>query len=262
MKRGLDFRCALDDAGESLLKQAMVEMGLSARAHDKILRTARTIADLEEAPDVTATHLAEVVRVPTMPVLVGEVSYEGFMHGNYDEVQRLAFWGSVLSGAAGHTYGANGIWQVNTREQPYGPSPHGNTWGNRPWDEAARLPGSRQLGFAKSLLMRYPWWQFEPHQEWVDPASSSEYYFLAYAAGIPGQVRVIYSYGLVWGATMKIKHLEPAVRYRALFFHPITGQEFPLGEVRPNAEGTWVVPQQPELTDWLVVLERTGKSRA
>jgi magnesium chelatase family protein len=54
--------CALDDAGESLLKQAMVEMGLSARAHDKILRTARTIADLEEAPDVTATHLAEAVQ--------------------------------------------------------------------------------------------------------------------------------------------------------------------------------------------------------
>ncbi len=54
--------CVLDDAGESLLKQAMVEMGLSARAHDKILRTARTIADLEEAPDVTATHLAEAVQ--------------------------------------------------------------------------------------------------------------------------------------------------------------------------------------------------------
>ena len=51
-----------DDAGESLLKQAMVEMGLSARAHDKILRTARTIADLEEAPAVTATHLAEAVQ--------------------------------------------------------------------------------------------------------------------------------------------------------------------------------------------------------
>jgi len=35
---------------------------LSARAHDKILRTARTIADLEEAPDVTATHLADAVQ--------------------------------------------------------------------------------------------------------------------------------------------------------------------------------------------------------
>ena len=49
-------------AAVMLLKQAMQELGLSARAHDKILRTARTIADLEEAPDVTATHLAEAVQ--------------------------------------------------------------------------------------------------------------------------------------------------------------------------------------------------------
>ena len=54
--------CALDDAGESLLKQAVQEMGLSARAHDKILRTARTIADLEGSDAVTATYLSEAVQ--------------------------------------------------------------------------------------------------------------------------------------------------------------------------------------------------------
>jgi magnesium chelatase family protein len=54
--------CALDEAGEGLLKQAMQEMGLSARAHDKILRVARSIADLEGADAVTATHLAEAVQ--------------------------------------------------------------------------------------------------------------------------------------------------------------------------------------------------------
>jgi predicted ATPase with chaperone activity len=42
--------------------QTEASLALSARAHDKILRTARTIADLEEAPDVTATHLAEAVQ--------------------------------------------------------------------------------------------------------------------------------------------------------------------------------------------------------
>ena len=54
--------CVLDAAGESLLKQAMQEMGLSARAHDKILRAARTVADLDGSPDITATHLAEAVQ--------------------------------------------------------------------------------------------------------------------------------------------------------------------------------------------------------
>jgi magnesium chelatase family protein len=54
--------CTLDDGGEQLLKQAMQEMGLSARAHDKILRVARTIADLDGAPDITVTHLSEAVQ--------------------------------------------------------------------------------------------------------------------------------------------------------------------------------------------------------
>ena len=53
--------CKLDESGEMLLKQAMVEMGLSARAHDKILRIARTIADLEGEPDLQGHHVAEAV---------------------------------------------------------------------------------------------------------------------------------------------------------------------------------------------------------
>jgi magnesium chelatase family protein len=54
--------CALDDGGKQLLKQAMQELSLSARAHDKILRVARTIADLDAAADVSVTHFAEAVQ--------------------------------------------------------------------------------------------------------------------------------------------------------------------------------------------------------
>jgi len=55
-----DF-CELDSQGEAMLKQAMVELALSARAHDKILRVARTIADLEGAGRVEAIHVAEAI---------------------------------------------------------------------------------------------------------------------------------------------------------------------------------------------------------
>jgi len=54
--------CKLDDAGESLLKQAMTELGLSARAHDKVLKIARTIADIDGEQAVQAHHLAEAVQ--------------------------------------------------------------------------------------------------------------------------------------------------------------------------------------------------------
>jgi magnesium chelatase family protein len=52
---------ALDAEGKALLQQAMDELGLSARAHDRILRVARTIADLEGAPDLRPAHLVEAI---------------------------------------------------------------------------------------------------------------------------------------------------------------------------------------------------------
>jgi len=53
--------CGLDAAGEQILKQAMSEFGLSARAHDKICKVARTIADLADADNIACEHLAEAI---------------------------------------------------------------------------------------------------------------------------------------------------------------------------------------------------------
>ena len=54
--------CALDEAGERTLEMAVRRMGLSARAHDRILKVARTIADLGKEERVSAKHLAEAVQ--------------------------------------------------------------------------------------------------------------------------------------------------------------------------------------------------------
>jgi len=53
--------CALKPEAMSILKAAMEELGLSARAHDKILRVARTIADLEASDEIKPQHIAEAV---------------------------------------------------------------------------------------------------------------------------------------------------------------------------------------------------------
>jgi hypothetical protein len=199
----------------------------------------------------------EYAHQPPMPTLIAEVSYEGILHYSGAEVQRFAFWSAVLSGAAGHTYGANGLWQMNTREQPFGASPWGGNWGNMPWEEAARLPGAAQLGLARRLLERYEWWCFEPHQEWVSPAGSPTQIKWPFAAGIPGQVRVIYMY---WpnftDYSPTVQKIEPRVAYTAFYWDPRTGAEHPLGAVQADAAGAWTIPMQPELTDWVLVLER------
>ncbi|HSW46583.1 MAG TPA: YifB family Mg chelatase-like AAA ATPase, partial [Phycisphaerae bacterium] len=59
--RLLRKHCKLDAAGEQILKHAMTELGLSARAHDKILRVSRTIADLAASPDIHPDHLSEAI---------------------------------------------------------------------------------------------------------------------------------------------------------------------------------------------------------
>jgi magnesium chelatase family protein len=54
--------CVIDDAGNQLLKTAMNRLKLSARAYDRILKVARTIADLDNSPNIKTEHLAEAIQ--------------------------------------------------------------------------------------------------------------------------------------------------------------------------------------------------------
>jgi hypothetical protein len=209
-------------------------------------------------PNTVAKVITERDRQPAMPVVVGEVNYEGILHGTQAETQRLTYWSAVLSGAAGFTYGANGLWQVNRREEPYGTSPHGASWGDMPWDEAVELEGSRQLGLAKSLLTEYDWWRFEPHPEWVEPAGSAENVAAPFAAGIPRKVRVIYLYQplMPWThAKVCVRGLERDLSYRAFYWNPRNGVRRDIGVVDSDDAGAWPIPIQPTMSDWVLVLE-------
>ena len=58
--------CALDAEGLDLLRAAMHELRLSARAHDRILKVSRTIADLEGADKIALPHLCEAIQYRTL----------------------------------------------------------------------------------------------------------------------------------------------------------------------------------------------------
>ena len=60
--RDMRAHCALDDTGAALMKQAFETMGLTARSYDRILRVARTVADLEGSEQIQPHHLAEAIQ--------------------------------------------------------------------------------------------------------------------------------------------------------------------------------------------------------
>ena len=58
----IEIHCRLDDAGKQLMRSAMQQLGITARAFHRILKLGRTIADLAGAEDIQPAHLAEAIQ--------------------------------------------------------------------------------------------------------------------------------------------------------------------------------------------------------
>lgn len=224
----LTARGAIDD-------QSLLDFDMQQTGHGDMNILAKTVKSLEGSYNDR----------PLMPVLNSEVNYEGIMGRCNDEVQRLFFWACVLSGACGHTYGANGLWQLNRRGRPHGNSPHGGSYGDVTWEDAMLLPGSRQLGLAKAILEKYRWWEFTPHPEWIWPTPNSDQKTQAFAAGIPGDVRFIYGRAGFWATSPAVQKHDSPTGWSATFVDPVSGREHP---VKPNTTCT-----PPGDGDWLLI---------
>ena len=212
------------------------------------------------APQTVAIVSSAYATKPPMPVLVGETCYEGHMQQGFGDVQRRMFWQSILSGAAGHTYGAAGIWHAG------GEGDHGNwgAWGRQPydwttWKEGMNYPGATHLGIGRKLLEQYPWAKFEPHPEWAPGC---------YAAGIAGEFRFIYLprrniYN--WDGP-EVRDLEPDVDWHVYYFDPATGRKFDQGVIKAtakvgdaSAKPVSFKKNVPSPQDWVLVLENNKK---
>ena len=150
----LSARHAIDDVG-------LLDIDLLQTPHGQSEAVAPTVRTVRESYADT----------PVMPVINGEASYEMLFDKIPARWPRAMFWVCLLNGAAGHTYGANGIWQCNRPDLPHGPSPNGAQngvgYGKITWAEAMNLPGSSQVALGKNLLAQFPWQKFTPHPEWA-----------------------------------------------------------------------------------------------
>jgi hypothetical protein len=122
---------------------------------------------MEALPPTVETVRGSVAARPVMPSVNGEPSYEMLHDKTPAEIARMVFWVCWANGVKGYTYGANGIWQLNGRDKPYGNSPWGGSYGKISWQDAMNLGGSAQVALGKQFLAQFAWHEFEPHPQWA-----------------------------------------------------------------------------------------------
>jgi len=188
---------------------------------------------------------------PPMVIVNGEPCYEGILGSNWQDVQRFLFWSGMLSGLAGFTYGAQGIWQMNSSTQPDGIRPR---WGAGTWQEAMHYAGGGQIARSGPLLERLEWWRLRPM---VAPDVLARGRRSALGA-TSDRFTVLYLPSAIlaeeWGGVRGLSiELLPA---SAHWVDPRTTEDRLIGSVTPDTTGRWAVPPTPTMEDWLLVLER------
>jgi hypothetical protein len=227
----------------ALKDNTMFDFDMVAIGHDGMATVKRTL-------DVMKSCLGTP---PARPVLCGECCYEGHMQTNFQYIQRYMFWSYMLSGAAGQTYGAAGVWQASVEGDP-GITP---VYDFTTWKEGMNYPGSSQLGLGKKMLEKYAWSRFESHPEWVEKN--------CFAAGIPGEVRVIYvpRRNIYNWSGPEVKNLEPGVTWNVYYFDPASGRKYDQGTIKTSTNTVLkkLKPVNfkkdiPSPQDWVLVFER------
>ena len=222
----------------------------------------QTPHDHPEVVPITVRAVRESVSAnPVMPVINGEACYELLLGIVPTESTRAMFWLCLMNGTKGHTYGANGLWQLNRPGDPHGPSPAVGSppigYGTITWEEAMNLPGSTQMAHGKRFFESLPWTQLTPMPESVAWADSVPGDPLAgpQACGIEDKLRAIY---VLDPHAIMMRQLQPGAAYQVTFFDPVSGESTPAPNATADAKGEWRCEPPKHGHDWVLLLRSHG----
>ena len=217
-------------------------------------------------PTVTASVdglNAAIAREPRKPAIVGEVNYEGIATSSYHDIQRFLFWSHLLSGAAGHSYGAHGVWAMNTSEFP------GQYSGLAPaWTDAIGLPGATHQGQGAQLLRSLNWQTLRAAPELLSNTQNDENRHAPYSAELADGTRLVYVPSL--GMTKFVQPLRftqlGGRAWSARRIELYTGAEHPTVTLHPDSDDSagfdaswfWSLPSWG---DWLIILKAGAEER-
>ncbi len=190
----------------------------------------------------------EYKRKPAKPIVVTEPWYE-FIEGNpTGKDVRLAAWGAVLSGAAGHTYGGGHVWLASVPEAP--------SRGGGPWPievgaemESFDYEGAVSMQHLATLFKNVKWWEMKPYPDMV--SDSPQPFCLAN----PGKEYVVY---LRYGGMMHLDMGQAATgkQFTAYWYNPSTGESTSKRQVQGGQKVQFTAPgMYPgtlEYSDWVL----------
>lgn len=196
---------------------------------------------------------AEYQRVPPKPIVVTEPWYE-FEEGNPTGMDiRLAAWGSILSGAAGHTYGGGHIWLAHVPESPAG----GGPWPLEKSFERNTLDyeGAVSMQYLAAFFDDVEWWKMAPHPELISD------YPQPFCLADPGHAYVIYAR---YGGSLKLDmSAGSGNEFRYYWYNPGTGEKYASRVFLASGTQYFACPESypavTEYRDWVLYVEATGK---
>lgn len=203
----------------------------------------------EMIPQVVAR---DYKRTPPKPVVVTEPWYE-FVEGNPTGRDiRLAAWGAVLSGAAGHTYGGGHVWLASVPESPGGggPWPIEKGFDRTTYD----YEGARSMGIMSNFFDEVRWWELSPHPELVID------YPQPFCLAKPGEEYIVYAR---YGGYFELELGKANAIFSYFWLNPATGEKTSLmtkqggGRVSFMCPGGY--PAKTEVADWVLYIKAGGQ---
>ncbi len=144
------------------------------------------------------------------------------------------------------------------RKKPYGPSPHGRSWGDTPWEQAYKLPGSIHVSIGKKILSGMNWQKLVPCREKLVLEDEKSCIF---AAEVPEELLLIYVGPPAFsGGINKIIGLKPMCRYQFSLIDPKDANIKSRFEFGTDESGTGSFQEHfwrivPVWQDWIILVK-------
>jgi hypothetical protein len=202
------------------------------------------------------------------PVMNIEVNYEGIGSGSFHPMQRFLWWSHMLSGCAGFTYGAQGLWGME--DESYDGLT--GSWGEVGWREASQLPGAAHLGWGRQFLDELRWEELRPVPRTVRTRQLLTGPLRPYAAAIGDDYVLAYLPAIaMMPDLLAFQHLglelgSPHTSYSVIFVNPRNGKRKDPITLKTDDAGflrlaAGTLTGAPSMDDWLIEVLRVGAAR-